>query len=208
MSTMSASPQVPVFDLKSVEVRPLPSELIREAAVLAAAAFIDNPLYSYVYGPDPESRRSELEFLFERNIGVHYRNPEVCYCGIDKSLSPPRMCCFFMLADKETSNISLCQKISSGVLWIPFRIGYGAFKRLLEIADYADSLEEAMVPAGTDFLRLGRMVVHPAYQGKGSLEYTIVLFDDNLFVVICNIDVQASVVNALDKPLKMRTGKE
>jgi hypothetical protein len=72
-----------------------------------------------------------------------------------------------MLCDKETANISLYQKIASGILWIPFRVGFGALKRLIEVSDFADSLEETMVPTGTNFLRLQRMVVLPDYQGKG-----------------------------------------
>jgi hypothetical protein len=159
---------VATFDLESVEVRSLPVEFIHDAAVLATAAFIDNPLFSYIYGSDAEVRRFELEFLFERNIAIlHERDPDVCYCGIDKSTSPPRLCCFFMLCDKETANISLYQKIASGILWIPFRVGFGALKRLIEVSDFADSLEETMVPTGTNFLRLQRMVVLPDYQGKG-----------------------------------------
>jgi hypothetical protein len=165
---MAQQQAVVAFDLKSVEIKTLPAEWIHDAAVVATAAFINNPMLSYIYGPDPEVRRFELEFLFERNITLlHERNPEVCYCGIDNSASPPRLCCFFMLCDKDTGHISLWEKLTSGLLWVPFRVGFGPVKRLIEVANHADHVEEAAVPAGANFLRLMRMVVLPDYQGKG-----------------------------------------
>jgi hypothetical protein len=51
---------VATFDLESVEVRSLPVEFIHDAAVLATAAFIDNPLFSYIYGSVALVRRFEL----------------------------------------------------------------------------------------------------------------------------------------------------
>jgi hypothetical protein len=156
------------FNIGLVELKALPAEMITEAAGLAALAFIDNPCYSYIYQGDAQMRLHELKFLFERNISLlHERDPEACCGGFDNNVSPPRLCCFFVLAGDEAMKISLCSKIFSGLLWIPFSAGFAAMQRLLEVADNADQFESDCISEGQPALRLGRMVVHPDYQGKG-----------------------------------------
>jgi hypothetical protein len=160
--------EVSSFDVEKVILQTLPAEKVSEAAVLAAAAFLYTNSCVYIYGDDIELRRRELEWLFEKNISLMYeRNPAACFCGIDNSVTPGRLCCFFMLLSPEESDISLCQKVMTGLLWLPLRVGYSTFQRLVEVADYADISEVEMATPGSPFLRLGRMVVHPDYQGKG-----------------------------------------
>jgi hypothetical protein len=156
------------FDLENVQLTTLPVELIHEAAVLAASVFANTVGYTFIYGGTEDMRRSELEWLFKRNISMIYeRSPEACYCGMDTSAVPARLCCFFMLADEETSSISFCQKVMSGILWLPFRVNFATLQRLLEVAAYADKTEAEIAPVGSPLLRLARMAVHPDYQGKG-----------------------------------------
>lgn len=156
------------FDLDKVVLQTLPAEFLHEAAVLAAKSFRNTACYEYIYPGDADFRQQELEFLFERNIGLIYnRNPGTCYCGMDNSVNPPRLCCFFMLYNHETSMITFWEKITAGLLWLPFRSGFGSFLRLLKVSSFADSKELGMAAVGESYLRLGRMVVHPDYQGKG-----------------------------------------
>lgn len=139
-----------LFDLNMVSVENLSQDLIPQAADLAADAFANSPLYNYIYlDCTPAQRRSELKWLFERNIElIHSKSPEVCFCGFDRSpgilseFPHGRLCCFFMLADDAASSISLCAKLSAGLLWLPLRIGFASMGRLLAVSDYAEAVEE------------------------------------------------------------------
>lgn len=156
------------LNLENVVLQTLPAELVHEAALVAAKAFLSTNSCIYIYGEDEAFRLKELEILFETNISiVHSRNPETCFCAIDNSVTPGKLCCFFMLYGEDVASISFCEKVTNGMLWLPFRAGFGVYQRLMQIATYADASELEMVRPGEPFLRLARMVVHPDYQGKG-----------------------------------------
>ena len=147
-----------LFDLSMVSVEVLPQELIPQAAELAADAFANSPLFNYIYlDCSPAQRKTELKWLFERNIElIHSKSPQVCFCGIDRSqgitteFPTGRLCCFFMLADDEASHISLCAKLSAGLLWLPWRIGFSSLGRLLSVSDYTEACEEEIATSRTD----------------------------------------------------------
>jgi GNAT superfamily N-acetyltransferase len=152
---------------------------VNEAASLAAAAFISSPSYSYIYeGLTPAKKLEALTYLFEVNIRIRVETCGGAWCAFEEdqeasSSKPSQMLCFFMLQSPGTEDIGSWTMIKNGILLFPFRFGYRAFQRLLEVKDYHEKIEaQAVVTHGSGgatkgFAQLERMVVHPKAQGCG-----------------------------------------
>lgn len=138
---------------------------IKESSRLAAKSLLHTSSYeSIYYGMNDEQREKELIWLFERNILlISNKNPSCLNFFYDENNN---LICFFILILSTESKISLCEKISVGLLLLPFHLGINTFLRLLEISDWID---EQMLSVVGDRLHLSlqRMVVASDLQGQG-----------------------------------------
>lgn len=143
----------------------LKEELIEDAADLVAKSFLNTPSYCEIFREKDEKLREEaLKDLFLRNIKMMATiAPGTFNYHLD---SEGKMDCFFMLVSKDIVP-SLWDKISHGLLMIPFVAGWPAFFRLLKASDWFDEKEATIMKDRSSYLSLQRMVVRPDSQGKG-----------------------------------------
>lgn len=147
----------------------LPADRLEEASRLLADAFIDGACYVDMYrrcGDDVEWRRSELQWLFHANLLLSSnKNPEQCRCCIDKETN--ELVSVYMFSSNELGELSLWEKISGGLLMIPFRVGWQTLFRLMAVSDFAQLNERSLVPEGSKYYTFERVAVKPGHQGKG-----------------------------------------
>jgi GNAT superfamily N-acetyltransferase len=159
------------FNVKNVTLEHISKDDIPKAALVCAKAMISTPSWADIYpidGADHSWRVKALYKLFSRNFYLmHAKNPKVLKCAYDRS-DPhhPRMICFFMFPESTIAYVTLWDKIKYGLLLIPFESGFDATLRLLKASSYfEDQFHHFM--GDRSYIELQRMVVHPAYQGKG-----------------------------------------
>lgn len=143
---------------------PLSEKVLRLASEVTAKAFIHSIAYCEIFRDDT-TRLSDLQELFFRNfLLVQRRCPEAIYCYFaDESCE--EIVSVFMLVP-STVQFSLWDKLQCGLLWLLISYGLGPFKRLLHGSDWHDAMLAPHQPK-EPFLLLQRMVVSPAFQGKG-----------------------------------------
>ena len=125
---------------KTLPVTCLPVQRRREAAILAARAFVDSPAYTYILRCDSNFRLEALVWLFERNILLVQEATRARRdgCVVDATncvqVAGPskRIVCFFVLCPLGAP-VSFCQKVSAGFLLFPFLFGFAAFFRYIKI---------------------------------------------------------------------------
>lgn len=157
----------------------LPPQCIDEAAKLAAAAFLHSPSYCYIFeGLTEAKRREALEWLFRKNFMIRLGG------GVTRcAFVGDQMVCFFMLLTPSSSEIGVWKMLRAGILQIIRRYGFRSLIRLLEVKAYHERVGSAFLSdlqrpvkhtGGNEleqtvrgWCQLERMVVHPAWQGRG-----------------------------------------
>jgi GNAT superfamily N-acetyltransferase len=144
---------------------------VEEAAGLAAAAFVNSPAYAYIFEAlDESARLKALTWLFEVNIRLRLDSGAARCAYAQQAGGRAEMVCFFMMLPPNSEEIGTWAMVANGILGFPFRFGFQAFWRLLEVKARHDHLEHTFLEARSSnrpFCRLERMVVHPSWQGKG-----------------------------------------
>eukprot|EP01050_Picozoa_sp_SAG11_P020332 SAG11_NODE_3406_length_2466_cov_2.904098_2_plen_307_part_00 len=144
---------------------------VDEAAKLAAAAFVHSPSYAYIYESlNEEQRIAALTWLFTVNIRL--RCGHGCgRCAFAKAATGderPKMLCFFMIQPPSVTDIGTLTMLANGMLLFPFRFGWRALVRLLQVKAYHERVDQAVRKKCTGpTAHLERMVVHPSAQGSG-----------------------------------------
>ena len=175
---LSSAPKAGAAPTTWSDLAPLAPERVGEAAALAAAAFLHSPGYCYIFEGLSEAKRLEaLTWLFRKNFAL--RLPEgTCRCGFKLNFraepgggggARAEMVCAFMLQLPGTPGISAWVMVKHGILSLPLRYGLRALRRLLEVMEHHEAVEEAVRAAnpGVGFSALERMVVKPGAQGQG-----------------------------------------
>eukprot|EP00002_Diphylleia_rotans_P007695 TRINITY_DN1733_c0_g1_i3.p1 TRINITY_DN1733_c0_g1~~TRINITY_DN1733_c0_g1_i3.p1 ORF type:complete len:247 (+),score=58.77 TRINITY_DN1733_c0_g1_i3:105-743(+) len=123
---------------------------------------------------DRPERISHLAWLFEVNFHLMYaRDPSalrvwkansVSSSDEGAGISADQVGCFFMFVQSKDAMIGLWEKISAGLLKMPFRCGFGTTQQLLSAAAWFESMEKEVM-GDRPYLTLQRMVVSPKMQG-------------------------------------------
>jgi GNAT superfamily N-acetyltransferase len=157
--------------LKSLtQLQPLPMACVRDAAELAAAAFVDSPVYAYIFEHMATSERQlALAWLFERNITLRLPlGAANCAFGSASKAGNSEIVCFFLMEPPDAPEISAITMLLNGILQFPFRFGFRAFSRLLSVKAWYERRERELLGAHRSrFCSLERMVVRPGIQGLG-----------------------------------------
>ena len=152
-------------DATITELSPLAEENVEEAAALMVLAFLQSPVYCYIFeGLDEKARLNALAWLFFRNIRLRL---SAARCAFDKTSG--KMVCCFMLQSPDAGDIVFWTMLSNGILTLPFLYGWRAFTRLLEVKEFHEKLDNGVRDElkGRRYAVLERMVVAPSYQGTG-----------------------------------------
>ena len=130
-------------------LEPLRHDAVEEAARLAAAAFVDSPAYSYITESlgDEQSRLEALAWLFRPNIRLRLdSDPGAARCAYAMTTAGRKdMVCFFMILPPDSKEIGALAMVANGILRFPFRFGFRAFARLLEVKARHDRLDRALL---------------------------------------------------------------
>jgi GNAT superfamily N-acetyltransferase len=141
------------------------------AAALAARAFLHTPCYTYIYEDLDEAQRlAALTWLFSVNIRLRiHQGGARCAFAANMDETEPDMVCFFMLQPPDAPEIGTLTMIRNGMALFPWRFGWRAFVRLLEVKNYHERTERRLHQKhkGVCFASLERMVVSPRVQGRG-----------------------------------------
>jgi GNAT superfamily N-acetyltransferase len=157
---------------RTIVLRTLPHSRRRDAAILAARAFCDSPVYVHILRGDRVFRLEALVWLFERNIALvqdeSMLDPTNCLFSSNDSL----ISFFWLLPIASTA--SLCSKLRAGLLWFPLLFGVAPFMRLLSIGSQFDKttrlVAQKNITSDVDREKtvvLERMAVHPSLHGRG-----------------------------------------
>ena len=136
--------------------------LLLEATTLAASAFQSTPSYAYMV-PDDSGRSTFLRWLFERNFWLRLQT-DCCRCTYDEATGD--LISFFMFVKPSVPHPSLMDNLRAGLVGGAFIHGFGAVRRLLQTKSWFEVKQEEVL-GSREAISLERMVVLPAYQGKG-----------------------------------------
>jgi len=152
----------------TIECQILDSSYIATCSRIMAEAYIDSPVYVYIFQDFPisEQRKNCLEWLFQRNLRMIFRKTDSALRGI---LKDDTVIACFLWMPSEFQEASFSDMMTVGLWEIPFRFGYKTMKRLLHVMDeMKDDLTEMRGRFASDepYIMLERMVVRPEYQGQ------------------------------------------
>lgn len=150
----------------TLTMRSLDPGMVKEAANLAALAFLDSPFYQWIFSQsNVEEVASSLRWLFEGNFASYVeKGAGVC------AFNGGEMVSFFALLEGKDSTLSLWDMMKLGFYTMPFAVGFGPTVRMLRVKGWVEErLEKIMQDHGIrkDTWTLQRMVVKPGWQGKG-----------------------------------------
>ena len=176
---MAASP-VSTTTTGTYHVEILTRDQVSEAASVMAAAFVNTPSYMEIFRIQNEpNRRLALQWLLERNItAIQSKDPNALK-GI--VINGKIVATFCLLS--PTSQPTLWDSIKVGLLWVPFKFGYGTYQRMMKATEHYnqdgcqgktqkkddddDDDDNTTYPRSIHTYSLERMTVLPEWQGKG-----------------------------------------
>lgn len=134
-------------------------------AEVSARAFINTKSYTEIFRGTPETRKTQLEQLYSRNIAlIRQKAPEGIYCYYTDNTRSEVVSSFVLT--RSSVSFSLGEKIWAGLLTLLFTFGFEIFGRMMHASDWFDE-HMRQVSGGREYMELQRMVVNPAWQGKG-----------------------------------------
>jgi ribosomal protein S18 acetylase RimI-like enzyme len=172
---------------------PLLSAQVKQAALVMARAFIDDPFFSFVH-PNILRRRRVLPWLFERTIGYGQRYGKV--------YTTPSLEGVAMWLGPEKPALALVGTLLTGLFLLPLKVTWGELVRSIRLARSAEALHKKSV-TGRHWYLLG-LGVEPSRQGRGVgsalLKPILALADRERLV--CYLDTN----NAMNIPFYERGG--
>lgn len=138
-----------------------------EASLLLAASFIDSPSYADIFSEviNPIDKMKHLAFLFLCNINiVHRKCPSALHCTIEQSSG--KVVAFYLLQSNHLSELTLYEKITGGLLWVPFLVGFQCMLKIVQVDDAFTAKEKLLMGDRSHFM-LNRVAVAPHLQGTG-----------------------------------------
>eukprot|EP01031_Cornospumella_fuschlensis_P041232 gene41232-50319_t len=144
---------------------PISDEEVENVAEVTARAFFNTKSYNEIFRGTPETRVPQLAQLFSRNIGmIRQKEPGAIHCYYSDS-SKSEVACSFVLI-RSTVTFTLWEKVWAGLLTLVVLFGFQTFGRMMQASDWFDE-RIRLISEGREYFELQRMIVNPAYQGKG-----------------------------------------
>lgn len=135
---------------------------LETASVVAAKAFIDDPVFAYLMQTDRQSRLETLTWLMSKTIGYCLENGRV-----DTTADVPGVASWLPPGAFDLNPLQLVKIMLQYHLYLlPVRVGWhhlGRWLNFLYVTEIAHSEDMGDAP----HWYLGIMVVDPAFQGQG-----------------------------------------
>lgn len=148
--------------IQNVDFKEINADLEPSAAKLAAAAYYDNPAHVYLC-PDDKTRLQQLEWLLGINLRLQLKYGAESFCypenGVVKAMG-------FWTKPNEV-HVGTFAKIKAGLLKVPFKMGWGGFKRVLVASAGTDDHLQKALGNKLIYWYLNYMVMEESRRGKG-----------------------------------------
>ena len=141
-------------------VRTLTPDLFPSAAELLAEAFFDNPAHRY-FCPDDSRRLAQLVWLLGGNLHLQ-PDLSASFCLVDGDVVQA----MGFWTRSTTPPVGTWRKLRSGILEVPFRLGWTGMRRVFEVTAAVErQLERVM--RHRPYWYLNNMVVRAELRGTG-----------------------------------------
>lgn len=155
----------PNLELNAVQLTP---EDFDRAGDLLVEAFYDNPAHVYIYMSSNESDRLKaIRWSLRRNLNLQ-ASVGSSFALVEPNKPPGerqvKQIAFWHPPNSDS--ISLMSMVKEGLLTIPFRFGWGTFKRVLEVTDALDTIKDKVISDRPAWY-LNNMVVAKELRGTG-----------------------------------------
>jgi ribosomal protein S18 acetylase RimI-like enzyme len=142
-------------DLNVTHISPLPRSSIDTAAITLERAFLSDPMFAWIF-PDSATRPAALR-RFNR-VPLDYG---VRYGRVTMSHDAKAVCIWI----PPGPGITISRMICSGMLGVPFRIGFRPFGKFMGANDTMDKIHKKRVPEPHWYLMI--VGVDPELQNRG-----------------------------------------
>lgn len=137
------------------------------AADLLVEAFYDNPAHVYInMSPDESSRLKATQWALRRNLDLQAATGSSF--ALVESDKPPGEREIKQMAfwhPPNSDSIGILSMIKEGLLTMPFRFGWGTFKRVIEVTGEFDAIKDRVTANPVWYLN--NMVVAKELRGHG-----------------------------------------
>ena len=136
------------------------------AADLLVEAFYDNPAHVYIYMTSEESDRLKaIRWGFRRNLNLQASiGSSFALVESDKPPGERQIKQMAFWHPPNSDSISLMSMVKEGLLTMPFRFGWGTFKRVIEVTEALDAIKDKVI-AHHSVWYLNNMVVAQELRG-------------------------------------------
>ena len=153
------------IQLKTIQLTPKDFD---RAVDLLVEAFYDNPAHVYIYMSSNESSRFKaIRWGFKRNLNLQASvGSSFALVESDKPPGEREIKQMAFWHPPNSDSISIMSMIQQGLLTMPFRFGWGTFKRVLEVTEEFDAIKDRAT-AKNPVWYLNNMVVAKELRGTG-----------------------------------------
>lgn len=132
------------------------------ASQLLADCFFDNPAHIYFCRKET-TRKAELAWLLGLNLKLQMAHEAESFCISDNNMTKAMG---FWTKPNQTK-VGLLQKMSGGLVKVPFKMGMSAFFNVMEVSAGIEQHLHQTMGKMTHYRYLNNMVIQPELQGKG-----------------------------------------
>ena len=138
------------------------------AADLLVEAFYDNPAHVYIYmSPNESSRLKVIRWSFRRNLNLQASvGSSFALVESDKPSGEREIKQMAFWHPPNSDSISILSMVKEGLLTMPFRFGWGIFKRVIEVTEEFDAIKDRVLDRQPVWY-LNNMVVAKELRGTG-----------------------------------------
>lgn len=148
--------------IQTVDCREISPALQASARKLIAAAYYDNPAHIYMC-PNDDKRIAQMEWLLGLNLKLQLKLGAESFCipenGEVKAMG-------FWTRPNEVI-VGTKEKIKAGLLKVPFKMGLGGFRRVMEASAAIEEHLNRTIGSTQPYRYLNNMVMEESLRGKG-----------------------------------------
>ena len=148
--------------MENLNLSPILPKNIPSAANLLVDSFFDNPAHIYLC-PDETTRRAQLKWLLGTNLKLQIKHQAESFCITENEQTKAMG---FWNKPNEIK-VGLFQQILGGLLKIPFKMGFSALSRVLEVSAGIDEQLARTMGKKQPYRYLNNMVIQADKRGKG-----------------------------------------
>ena len=148
--------------MESLDLFPILPNNYPSAAKLLSTSFYDNPAHIYLC-PNDATRQAQLEWLLGTNLRLQLKHGAESFCiaedGKTKAMG--------FWTKPNQIKVGLIPQIKGGLLKVPFKMGFSALARVMEVSSSITEHLNRTMGATQPYRYLNNMVIQEDRRGKG-----------------------------------------